>query len=363
MLDQQDLFVRGTGGYHTYRIPSILATTRGVMLAFCEGRRHDSHDSGDIDLLLRRSEDGGSTWSPPRVIWADPGNTCGNPCPVLDRSTGTVWLLLTHNLGTDLERQIVSGESRGTRTVWVTRSEDDGRTWAVPTEITADTKRPDWTWYATGPGAGIQLTTGRLLIPCDHIEAGTRRCYSHVIYSDDHGAQWRLGGSTPDDQVNECEAVELEDGRILLNLRNYNRNQRARARSWSGDGGLIWSWVERDPTLIEPICQASIRRWTTKAEHGHGRILFSNPASVEARRRLTVRLSYDEGMTWPELRVLHEGPAAYSCLAALADGTAGCFYERGEAGPYERLTWARFDLDWLTGGRDRGQGDAGRRGW
>ncbi|MFA6109410.1 MAG: sialidase family protein [Candidatus Latescibacterota bacterium] len=354
MLDQQDLFLSGTGGYHTYRIPAILRTRSGALLAFCEGRRHHGHDSGDIDLLLRRSEDGGSTWSPQEAIWADPGNTTGNPCPVLDRRTGTVWLLLTHNLGVDVERQIIARESQGTRTVWVTRSEDDGRTWAAPAEITAAVKRPDWTWYATGPGAGIQLTSGRLLIPCDHIEADTRRYYSHAIYSDDHGGRWRLGGSTPDDQVNECEAVELEDGRVLLNMRNYDRARHARARSWSSDGGLTWGPVDRDPALVEPICQASIRRWTTKADAGRGRILFSNPACTETRRRLTVRLSYDEGTTWPESGVLHEGPAAYSCLVALAEGTAGCFYERGEAGPYERLTWARFDLDWLTGGRDRG---------
>lgn len=353
LFEQQDLFVSGQDGYHTYRIPSLVTTKGGALLAFCEGRKGGGGDSGDIDLLVRRSADGGRTWSNATVVWDDGANTCGNPCPVIDRKSGTIHLLMTHNLGQDREPQIIDGTSRGTRTVWAAKSTDDGKSWAEPVEITAATKLKDWTWYATGPGAGIQLASGRLVIPCDHIEAATKKYYSHVIYSDDNGATWRLGGRTPADKVNECEVVELADGRLLLNMRNYDRARRARAVSTSADGGLTWSALTHDETLIEPICQASVRRHSAAAGGGkRNRVLFSNPASAEKRERLTVRLSYDECKTWGVAKVLHPGPSAYSCLSVLRDNTIGCLYERGEQRPYERITLAKFDLAWLTDGRD-----------
>src|SRR4051794_6256200 len=143
-LEQFAVFVSGQGGYHTYRIPSLIATGKGTVLAFCEGRKDGGGDAGDIDLLLRRSHDGGRTWEKPQVIWDDGPNTCGNPCPVSDAKTGTIWLLLTHNLGRDTERMIVDGTSQGTRTVWVTRSSDEGASWSRPEEITAAVKRPNW---------------------------------------------------------------------------------------------------------------------------------------------------------------------------------------------------------------------------
>ena len=207
-------------------------------------------------------------------------------------------------------------------------------------EITASAKEPDWTRYATGPGAGIQLASGRLVVPCAHIETGSKKYYSHVLLSDDGGLSWRMGGSTPEDQVNECEVVELKDGSLLLNTRNYDPALRARAIARSADGGESWSPLVRDETLIEPICQASIRRIGDA-------VLFSNPASTQARENMTVRLSDDEGKSWPHARVLHPGPAAYSCLAALPDGRAACLYECGQEHAYEHLRLARFDLDWL----------------
>jgi sialidase-1 len=149
------VWVSGQDGYHTYRIPSVVVTPKGTVLAFCEGRKTGRGDAGDIDLLLKRSTDGGKTWGRAQVVWDDAGNTCGNPCPVIDARTGTIWLLMTHNLGTDTEAKVVGGTSTGSRTVWVTRSDDDGATWAKPVEITKDVKKPGWTWYATGPGVGI----------------------------------------------------------------------------------------------------------------------------------------------------------------------------------------------------------------
>lgn len=337
---QSAIFTAGEGGYHTYRIPSLLVTAKGTLLAFCEGRKKSTSDTGDIDVVLRRSVDGGKTWDKMQTVWDDGGNTCGNPCPVVERSTGTIWLLLTHNLGSDTEAKIVDGTSKGSRTAWVCHSTDDGATWSKPIEITKDVKKPDWTWYATGPGVGIQLKSGRLLIPCDNKVAGTKARQSHVIYSDDKGATWKLGGVV-EPNCNECQAVELNDGRVMLNIRTYKANN-LRLVSLSKDGGETWSKPVEDNSLIEPVCQASIVRYPGDK----GGLLFSNPASKK-RERLTVRLSRDEGKTWEKSKVLHEGPAAYSCLGVLPDGAVGCLYERGTKSPYTTIAFARFGLEWL----------------
>ena len=273
-LEQSSVFVSGEGGYHTYRIPALITTPQGTLLAFCEGRRNDGSDTGDIDLLLRRSSDGGRTWGPQQVIWDDAENTCGNPCPVVDQETGTIWLLLTHNPGDEGLREILKPEARGTRTVWVSSSRDEGKTWAEPLEITDFTKDPEWDWYATGPGVGIQLQKaphrGRLVVPCDHSYRTsdpeevygdpTRGTGSHAIYSDDHGQTWQLS-SPIRPFADECQVVELADGRLQMNMRSYSGKKR-RALSTSADGGVTWSELEYSEELIEPVCQASIIRFT-----------------------------------------------------------------------------------------------------
>ena len=340
---QSVLWTSGNEDYHTYRIPALIVTPAGTVLAFCEGRRNSSSDTGDIDMLVKRSTDGGRSWSNHEIVWDDGENACGNPCAVVDRETGDIWLLMTHNLGIDKESEIIDCKSQGTRTIWVTSSMDDGLTWQEPVEITECVKEENWTWYATGPGAGIQLASGRLVIPCDHIEAMSKRYFSHVIHSDDHGETWKLGGTTPDDDVNECEAVELKNGVVLLNMRNYDRDQKTRAVSVSSDGGNSWSHVMHDPVLMEPTCQASIRRATRDGDY----ILFSNPASQVERENMTVRLSIDGCQSWGYSQILHPGPAAYSCLTVLPGGTIGCLYERGEAHSYQCLTLARFNLAWI----------------
>jgi sialidase-1 len=352
-----DVFVSGTDGYHTYRIPSVMATKGGALLAFCEGRKAGRGDSGNIDLLMKRSEDGGATWSARQVVWDDGANTCGNPCPVLDEQTGAIWLLLTWNHGSDHEAAIVARKSKDTRRVFVTHSDDDGRTWAKPAEITAHAKQPEWTWYATGPGVGIQLRhgrhKGRLVIPCDHKTGGDRVTYhSHVIYSDDHGRTWRLGGATADG-VNECQVIERDApaaGQLLLNMRRA-RNVQAPYRfiATSDDAGQTWSKPAPDEALVGPRCQGCLVRCSWGAGGGQSRLLFSNPASRTARVAMTVRLSRDEGRTWPVAKVLHAGPAAYSCLVVVPGGDAGCLYEAGEKHPYEKIVFARFALAWLEG--------------
>ncbi|MBL9127152.1 MAG: exo-alpha-sialidase [Verrucomicrobiales bacterium] len=348
-----NVFVSGADGYHTYRIPSLISTSKGTLLAFAEGRRGGSGDAGDIDLLLKRSTDGGRTWEAARTVWDDGAHTCGNPCPVVDRRTGTIRLLMTWNRGDDHEPDIIAGKSRDTRRVFESHSTDDGTTWSTPREITATTKRPDWTWYATGPGAGIQIEhgphRGRLVVPCDHIEAETRRYWSHVIYSDDGGESWKLGGSTPRDQVNECEVAEIRDGGLLLNMRNYDKTQRARQQAVSRDGGLTWSDQRHVPELADPICQASLRRYGWPTESRPGILLFSNPASSR-RERMTVRASFDDGRTWTASRVLDPRPSAYSCLVVPADGSVGILYEAGDKGPYETLVFARVSVGWVAGG-------------
>jgi sialidase-1 len=347
-IAQTTLWRSGEEGYHTYRIPALTVTTKGTLLAFCEGRNLGRGDSGDIDLLVKRSTDGGRTWSRQQIVWNDSVNTCGNPCPVVDSKTGTVWLLMTWNRGDDREPVIIDRKSIDTRRVFVTSSTDDGRTWTAAREITSQVKQDTWTWYATGPGGGIRMErgpyAGRLVIPCDHIEAETKHYFSHIIYSDDHGKTWKLGGTTPNHQVNECEVVELTDSRLMLNMRNYDRANKKRQVAFSSDGGATWTGQHFDEMLIEPICQASIRRYSWPGKGRENIILFSNPASDTARVNMTVRLSLDDGMTWPFHRVLHAGPSAYSDLAILKNGKIACLYECGEENPYERIMLAIFDV-------------------
>jgi sialidase-1 len=341
---QEELFVAGKEGYHTFRIPAVLVTHKGTLLAFCEGRKKGRGDSGDIDVVLKRSTDDGKTWSRLTVVADDGGNTVGNPCPVVDRTSGTVWLLLTHNLGSDVERTIRDGTSKGTRSVWVTKSDDDGLTWSKPVDVTGDVKGPKWTWYATGPGVGVQAASGRLIIPCDHTEAKTKVNRSHVIYSDDHGKTWKKGGVLGE-KTNECQLARRGDGSLLLNMRSYHGKNR-RAIATSKDEGLTWSDVTLDEALVEPVCQASLLALPAKKGE-KVRMLFSNPASTK-RERMTVRLSEDEGRTWSKGAALHAGPAAYSCLAAKDDAWY-CLYERGEKSAYERITLARFAPAWVKG--------------
>jgi sialidase-1 len=344
-LEQIPLWTAGDDGYHTFRIPSLVVTKSGSLVAFSEARKRGTSDTGNIDLVMKRSTNGGRTWSKQQVIWDEGDNVCGNPCPVVDHSTGTIWLLLTHNLGKDNEAAITAGKARGTRTVWLSRSDDDGQTWSPPRDITRSVKDPEWGWYATGPGIGIQLTRGehrgRLVVPCDQKNDGK---FSHVIYSDDGGESWRIGGKIA--EFNECQAVELADGRLMLNMRNADKSRRRRGLVTSEDGGVTWSAARFDEQLIEPVCQASILRHSWPAEGRGGAILFSNPAS-EKRENMTVRISEDEGQTWPHARTLWAGPSAYSCLAVLSDGTVLCVHEAGEMKPYEKILLSRFDVSWI----------------
>ncbi len=337
-----DVFRAGEDGYHTYRIPSVVVTQKGTLVAFAEGRKESPRDQGPTDMVLKRSVDGGQTWLPMQVVVQAVPHAAMDPCPVVDH-TGVIWLVYDR-WPQGFRGKVTPGLGPDAVSRWVTSSVDDGVTWAPPVNITASTKKPHWTGMAHGPGVGIRTRTNRLVIPTNqHAEGFT----CTILYSDDHGSTWQLGGAAGP-AVGESQVVELADGSYMLNMRSY-RGQRRRAIATSVDGGMTWSRVRDHPELIEPVCQASFLRYTLATEHGKNRLLFSNPASEKGRVNGTVRLSYDEGQTWPVARTIVPGSFAYSCLAVLPDMTIGCLYETDT---YKRIRFARFTLDWLTDGKD-----------
>jgi len=331
-------------GYKCFRIPALITTANGTVLAFAEGRKNNCGDAGDIDLVIKRSEDGGKTWSQLQVVWNDSTNTCGNPAPVVDQKTGNILLLSTWNLGSDHEKDIINGSSKDTRRVFVLSSADDGKTWSPATEITKNVKKDNWTWYATGPGRGIQLSKGkhkgRLVIPSNHVEAGTKKNYSHVIFSDDRGSTWNLGGITQQDSVNESTVAELSNGRLMLNMRNASKS-RSRQIAISKNAGKTWSAIYPDTALIEPVCEGNLIQYKFPGKKEC--LLFSNPASTSSRTQMTIRISYDNGRTWPFKKLVFEGPSAYSCLTVLPNGNLGVLYEAGYQKPYEGIAFEEIN--------------------
>lgn len=315
---------------HTFRIPAVVVTNKGTLLAFAEARRDGGGDTGAIDTVVRRSTDGGQTFGPMHVAAAGQGDVMGNPAPVALRS-GRVVLLTTWNSAAVPEGKTQPGMGANSRRVFVCHSDDDGLTWTSPREITADVKRPAWSWYATGPGAAIQLArgehAGRIVVPCNHREQGIDR--SHVITSDDEGATWRLGGVTAEG-TNESRAVELADGSVMLNSRNHRSASKQRAVSISADSGDSFdpARFRRDPVLVEPHCQAALVRHSWPAAGQPGLLLFSNPASETRREGLTLRGSRDDGGTWPWEHLVQPGGSAYSDLAVLPDGRVAVLYEK-----------------------------------
>ena len=340
-------FTKESDGYFAYRIPALIKSNKGTLLAFCEGRKTSLSDDGDNDLVLRRSRDGGHTWEPLQLVHEEGGDaviTVGNPCPVVDRTTGTIWLTMNRKNGR----------------VLLTKSDDDGVTWSKVEDITSQASQLDWGWYALGPGVGIQIERGphrgRLVVPANHRTTTDRSgpSASHVIYSDDHGRTWKLGG-TVGLHTNECQVAEVIEGdgsELLINARNHWARSGKRPElngkrivSRSRDGGQTWSEPSFDDTLIEPTCQASLIRFAWPEQGGRSVLLFANPGSPSKRERMTVRASFDEGRTWPVSKLIDAGPSAYCCLTRTAEGHVGLIYESGN---YRELTFTSFPLDWLS---------------
>lgn len=334
------IYKPGDAGYSCFRIPAMIVTKKGTLLAFAEGRKNDCGDSGDIDLVLRRSTNGGKTWSPIQVVWSDSTNTCGNPVPVQDISTGKILLISTWNNGQDHEKEIRTQTGKDGRRVFILSSPDDGKSWSAPKEITKDVKLPDWTWYATGPCHGLQITRGkfkgRLMVPVNHVELSTNKNFVHIIYSDDHGITWKMGSNTPQAGTNEVTATELTGGSLMLNIRNADRKKHTRLYTTSTDGGQTWADLQTDTTLIEPVCQGSLLNFSLSKNKNI--LLFSNPADLKKRANLTLRASLDDGKTWPYKQVIFTGPSAYSDIAVYKK-QAACLYEAGNDKAYDGIAF------------------------
>jgi sialidase-1 len=371
-IAKMDLFTAREGGYWNYRIPCLAATASGTLLAAAEARPDYGGDYDQNDLVLRRSQDGGLTFTPPTVLVHQRDYSEGpahNLVFIPERNEKRLHVLFCHDYARAFA--MVSG--------------DDGATFSTPLEITAvlDGFREAYPWQvcATGPGHGIQLRDGRLVVPVwlsdgsggefgPHFR-GHRPSALASLYSDDRGLSWRCGEliCRDGDQVDgveirnpsEAAAIELNDGRVMFNIRNDSAPRR-RLVAVSEDGASGWRISGFDPALPEPACMGSMVRHPWPMDHQPGKVLFANPDSLgnklippgtifaHDRARLTVRLSCDDGMTWPHARVLEPGPSAYSDLACLPDGTVCCLYECGMVDHMFDPRWvrlARFDLEWI----------------
>lgn len=356
IFEQTDVFIAGQDGIFEYRIPGLVTSNQGTLLAFCDARVNKPGDPPNkIDLVMKRSIDGGRTWAPLQRLAQNGAGAVADSCGLVDRQTGTIWIFSVYAPEGIGSSNAAPGLSGATFQYKAIKSDDDGATWSQPIDHTPTMKKPEWAAGSTGVGRGIQMRNGRLVLPryyADYLQPRSvpEDGASFVCYSDDHGKTWKMGALTHfPGGTNECQVVELADGSLLLNMRGIQGNRRKVARS--RDGGATWSDVMADPNLIEPRCQGSIQMYTDALTQDKSRLLFSNPASLE-RKNMTVRLSYDEGRTWPVAKQLHAGPSAYSCMTILADLTAACLYERGDRGTYEKITFARFNLEWLTDGKD-----------
>lgn len=354
----QRLFHSKHDGYPRFRIPSLVVTGIGTALAICEGRVDGGGLQGNVDLVCRRSTDHGRTWSRIRVV-ADAGDdTLGNPCAVIDRDTGHIWIAFTRSPGRYSEVQNTRGESEGSTRVLVTHSLDDGRSWSKPRDITGTTKKKGWTWYGTGPGVGIQLADGRLLIPSYH--CGGRKgvvTRSHSLFSDDHGKTWQLGASAGAGN-GECQALQREDGSIYLSARTSGDGPLERSIMVSPDRGASWSPKRFEKTLFDPHCEASLLALPAASNSRlvHPVWLYCAPAGPK-RHDLTIRVSRDEGVSWQPSLLLRKGDGQYTSMALLADGRLGVLYDCWEDDNYQ-LYFARVNLASVlrnpaTGGPER----------
>jgi len=341
------LYKQGDGGYNTFKIPTMIVAPDGTVLLFAEARTDSKEDWSKTDIVVRRSYDKGETWEPLEVLFAEGDKVFGNACPVVDRDTGFIHMLFCVD----------------NYYVLKTHSEDNGKTWAEPVEITADVKPEGWTWYATGPSHGIQLRDGTLMIPADHIVAHPLhpKMIAHVLYSTDRGETWQLGGDVPGGE--EAVLAELDDGSVYINVRPVKPGYRVTARS--SDKGLSWD-TGYDCGLPDPAVQGNLVQITSADGIGwkeHVSVyLFTNPADKTHRENMTIRYSDDDCQTWKYSRQLYAGMASYSALTVIEgldakgflnikpeDCLIGAAFECGANFYSEEIVFTRFALDYVTG--------------
>ncbi|MFD8212722.1 exo-alpha-sialidase [Streptomyces sp. NPDC059697] len=361
LFEQQVLFRASQDpGYACFRIPAVVRSTHGTLLAFAEGRVHDCGDAGDIDIVVKRSTDGGRTWGPLQIVNEGAGDTHGNPAPIVDRGTGRVVLAETYNTGrTDGRGCDVPCD----RTPHLQYSDDDGLSWSAPRDLSSEILPPDWnSWYATGPVHGIQLTRGRhagRLVFGVNTETwnGSRVTANNaaLITSDDGGDHWRIGASDSwpiaDDgtfrqKPSELTLTERADGSVLVSGREQDGTDLGhRTQTVSRDGGDSFTAPFRDlPGLYAPQVQGSVLRLGD-------RILLACPGDPDRRRTMMIRSSYDGGRTWDSVdrgTVVTTDWSGYSDLVRIGDGDVGLLYEGGAVDARDEIRFARFTEDWLT---------------
>ena len=393
VLIMQDLFIGPQGEYstereryHTFRIPGMLVTADGTILAFCEARRGDGSDprrdeNAPVDLVQRRSTDNGVTWGALEIIESGyvPGGgqvDFADPTPVLDAETGTVFLFYGRwpDLG---ETTVKPGQDpaldSGDHIVCFRSTTDNGHTWSGRRQVVYPNDPQEtsdglyWRQPEPGPGHGIQLKwqaegtgrQGRLLVPArrsgSRTPDGPASINGFIYYSDDHGKTWHVGQTAPGPTTDEQEVVELTDGRVLMDARQGGEEGHAafRRRHVSVDGGVSWGAGTSGDIAMTPVDASMVRYSAQRAGHDKDRILFSGPKGAGGlnRNNITVWTSYDEGATFTNGVQLRTGFAAYSVLQRLMDGTIGMLVETPQeaTGNYSSITFYRFDLAELEG--------------
>lgn len=346
-LTSQDLTANGVGSPH-YRIPALTTSVKGTLLAAYDARPTLADLPGNLSIVLRRSTDGGATWKAQQVVRKDAApKGHGDPSLLVDRTTGRIFMFYASSVNQGFLGSGTGNDENDPDILQAdySYSDDDGLTW-THRRITKQIKDPAWAGMFAASGEGIQLRhgphKGRLLQQYAIRINGAN--YAASAYSDDHGATWKMGepvGPGGD----ENKTVELSDGRIMLN----NRSKPYRTIAYSTDGGVTYTPFKQDTQLTDPANNASIMRYNAEASASHPQsswLLFSNTEDATARRNLTVKMSCDNGRTWPIRKVVDPGSAAYSTLTKLPNGRVGLLYERGD---YEHITYSSFDLDWLGG--------------